>query len=237
MMNKLLFFLIRHIVWRIRPPEYTILLGGPGAGKDTMAVKLAPARKIAHVSTGNLFRKEIELGTEIGKMVEPIVTSGKGLVSDEIVRDLLLRELTHPRNWRGALINGFPRTPEQAHMLIALGKAWGVKLKMVIVLEVPLQHLIDRLSLRLTCRACSKTYHPRFSPPPASGRCVCNGELYQRDDDKPGPIKDRMDSFNTRSRPVFEIFRQLGKLKVVQSTNDMTPDAVLQKVMEAIDAE
>ncbi len=234
-MNRLLFFLIRHTIWRIFPPEYVILLGGPGAGKDTMAVDLAPARKITHVSTGNLFRREIELGTDIGKQVEPIVKSGKGLVSDEIVFTLLLRELTHPRNWRGALINGFPRTPEQAEMLIKLGRKWGVTLKKVVVLEVPLPDLVERLSLRLTCRACGKTYHQKFKPAPANGRCACGGELYQRDDDKPGPIEDRMVSFNTKSKPVFEIFRRLGKLAVVTSTNDMTPDAVRQKVMEEID--
>jgi adenylate kinase len=205
-----------------------ILLGPPGAGKGTQAVRLGQALALPHVSTGDLFREHKQKGTPLGLEAKRYMDSGK-LVPDDLVLDMLFERVSKPDCARGFLLDGFPRTLPQAE---ALERRLGGQAPRVINLRVDDAALIERLSGRITCRACGSIHHLRSSPPKAAGQCDrCGGELYQRDDDRPEVVAERLAVYREQTQPLEGFYRRRGLLTEVDGNR--APDAVFTDLMHA----
>ncbi len=226
--HSLTFAFMRHVLWAIRPPVYIDLLGGPGSGKGTLAKELVTKLsrngrvRIRHISTGDLFRREIAAGTALGKAVEPILKSG-GLVPDEITIAVLAEELSKFRNRFGAIIDGFPRTHAQALLLEDLFAGWGLKVTYCFFLDGTKEVLEIRLSGRRTCsnKECGCTYHVEFQKPIEEGICnVCKSPLYRREDDAPEVVGPRIAKFEVNNAPIVKHFERADCLHRIKITND-----------------
>ncbi len=222
-----------YLRFRRRNARIYVLGGGPGAGKDTQAGKIG----FPVISTGALCRAEIESGSALGKEIKSYVDSGK-LAPDTLVFQLLEREIGKPKYYDGFVLNGFPRRVEQAKMLDELlsSAAWRRPITCAIMLEVPEEDLVERLSLRRTCKKCGASYHLKFKPPAKPNVCntPCGGELYQRADDNPEAIKERLRLYRETAASLYDYFRAKRILKIVNSTNAQTPDQVSQLVLAAL---
>ena len=186
---------------------FTVLLGGPGAGKGTQAERLAEALNIPQVSTGDLFRENLKNETELGILAKGYMERGE-LVPDEVTVGMVRERLSRPDAERGAILDGFPRTIAQAEALQALLADLGFELAVVAYIKVPEDVLLDRLAGRWTCRACGAMYHQLFSPPQVTGVCDrCGGELYQRPDDTPETQKHRIKVYFEQTAPLIDYYR------------------------------
>ncbi len=191
---------------------FLILLGPPGAGKGTQAALLAQARDLAHIATGDMFREAMRSGSEVGQQAKAYVDRGE-LVPDEITVRMLLERLTQPDCAGGCMLDGFPRTLEQAKALDSALAGRGQAVDQVAYIRVGEEELIERLGGRWTCRQCGAVYHQRNSPPKTAGRCdQCGGELYQRSDDQPETVRRRLTVYFRDTEPLVEYYRQRGKL-------------------------
>jgi len=229
-------FVLRLIYWRRRNARYVIILGGPGAGKGTMANRLAPALGLPKLSMGDAFRREHAAGTEVGLKAWPYVSTGK-LVPDELTTPVLVTELDQPKYINGTIIDGLPRTFPQAVFLDGHLDGWGLEVERVIMLDVPEADLIERLSHRRTCsnKLCGRTYHLVMQPPAEAGKCdACGHALYQREDDNPEAIRERLAIFAVESKPIRDYYKAKGLLTNVQSTNAKGIDAVFAEVLSAV---
>jgi adenylate kinase len=189
-----------------------ILFGAPGAGKGTQAAILAEKTGWVHITTGELFREAIRQETELGKQAKPYYDGGQ-LVPDRLTIAMLLERLSQGDCARGAILDGFPRTLEQATALDEALAQEGRAIDKVIYIKVPEDDLLGRLSGRWNCRQCSSVYHERFQPPRQAGRCdQCSGELYQRDDDKPETVRRRLEVYFQQTAPLIDYYRAKGKL-------------------------
>lgn len=183
-----------------------IFLGPPGAGKGTQAEFICRDFNIKQLSTGDILRANRKQGTELGKKAQSYMDAGE-LVPDGIIIDMIKEELKKPELANGYLLDGFPRTVPQAEALDNLLADMGQKLNTVLVLEVPNEELVRRLSARRTCRTCGKTYHLIYNPPKEDGVCdLDGGELYQRDDDKEGPIMNRLKVYENQTLPLIDYY-------------------------------
>lgn len=242
--EKLSFWFARRFVWPLFPakrPRYIALLGGPGAGKGTVATQLAPALGLAHVSTGALIRHEIAQGSEFGMQVKELVEKGS-LAPDGMVLALLKRALMSPANRRGVILDGYPRSLAQAKLLDETLASWGIGLEKAIWLELTEADLIERLSLRRTCsnQACGRSYHLRFEPPKDADKCdACGSALYQRKDDNPVAISERLRTYREESAPLRTYYQGTkgGVLAFINPTNAMTKEEVLAKVKATLQKE
>lgn len=184
-----------------------IFLGPPGAGKGSLAVKVAEDYKIPHISTGDIFRANIKAQTPLGIKVKAIIDSGS-LVSDDLTFELVKDRLSQDDCKNGYILDGFPRTIPQAEMLEGL----GVELK-VVNFEIQDEIVIKRLSTRRVCKACGANFNVLTLPPKVEGVCdKCNGELYQRDDDKQEAILHRMDVYREQTEPLINFYKEKGKI-------------------------
>jgi adenylate kinase len=220
-----------------RNARFVVLLGGPGAGKGTLAAALAPRLGIPHLNMGNIIRREIKEQTDIGRVWGPKVKNGK-LIPDKVVNELLRRELLKPEYAGGAVLDGIPRTAAQARKIRALLAAIGSRVEAAVLLDVTKEDLLERLALRRTCTnsACARTYHLKFIPPKTENTCdACGSPLMQRDDEKPEAIVTRMEEFNRTFAPLRAHYQKLDELTVVRSTNEMGPDKVLSEVLFALE--
>lgn len=225
--------------WRLRKPVFVIVMGGPGAGKGTVASKAAPITGLAHISTGDLLRREVNNRTEIGKYAEALMKNGE-FVSDEITLYLLRKELTKFKNRRGAIIDGYPRSEVQAQLLEQLLYDWNIDIPLVVMIEVSEEDLVERLGGRLTCtnKECGATFHVKFNPPKEEGICdVCGSELYRREDDNPETIPNRLEAYKTKTAPLLRFYRLNDKLAVIQSTNETGSEKVLEEFLAAVEKE
>jgi adenylate kinase len=197
-----------------------ILLGPPGAGKGTQADLVSEKAGVAHVATGDLFRENIRNQTELGKQAETYV--GKGaLVPDELTVRMLLDRLDRPDTQKGALLDGFPRTVEQARALDEALQKRGQAVDKVLLIKVGEEEVVRRLAGRWTCRNCGAVYHQVFSPPKVAGKCdKCGGELYQRDDDKPETVRNRLGVYTKQTAPLIDYYEKQGKLLEVNGEQD-----------------
>jgi adenylate kinase len=196
-----------------------VILGAPGSGKGTQAVRIADKHSLKHISTGDLLREAVAAGTPLGKQVESILTSGK-LVSDEIVLELI-REALQKDAGGGWILDGYPRTTAQAEALEGVLQQIGQALGSVLVLDVDNEAIVDRLSNRRTCESCKAVYNLINKPPKVEGTCdQCGGKLMQRDDDKPDTIRKRLDVYEQQTRPIIEFYE--GKY-TVHHVNGMLP--------------
>ena len=195
-----------------------VLLGPPGAGKGTLSEILLRDEKLAHVSTGDIFRSEIGKGSDLGKLAKSYIDAGK-LVPDEVVADMVAAKLLSAECADGFLLDGFPRTINQAGLLEnALAKA-GKKLDAVILFDAPEELLIQRLTARLTCRKCGASYNKIFSKPKQEGVCdSCGGELYQRSDDSLETAQNRLSVYKEQTFPLIEYYTEKSLLSKIDSS-------------------
>jgi len=197
-----------------------ILLGAPGAGKGTQADAISQQADIAHIATGDLFRENIRNETELGKQAKAFVNRGE-LVPDELTVRMLLDRLERPDCQKGCLLDGFPRTLDQAKALDVALKDREQAVDKVLYINVGEEEVVARLGGRWTCRQCGAVYHEKYQPPKVEGRCdKCNGELYQRDDDKPETVRNRLGVFNQQTAPLIDYYTRAGKLVEVNGEQD-----------------
>lgn len=193
-----------------------ILLGPPGAGKGTQAKLLSARHGIPHISTGDIFRAAIREGTPLGVRAKEFLDRG-ALVPDEIVIGIVTERLGAEDCRRGFLLDGFPRTLPQAEALDRYLAETGRPLTAAIDLEVGEEILIRRLTGRRVCRACGAPYHVDTNPPREPGRCDrCGGELYQRDDDQPETVAERLRVYEAQTKPLIDYYERRGLLRRIE---------------------
>ncbi|SHN14297.1 adenylate kinase [Rhizobacter sp. OV335] len=179
-----------------------ILLGAPGAGKGTQAKFICDKFGIPQISTGDMLRAAVKAGTPLGVAAKQVMDAG-GLVSDDIIIGLVKERITQPDCAKGFLFDGFPRTIPQADAM----KAAGVKLDLVLEIDVPDAAIIERISGRRVHPASGRSYHLKFNPPKTAGRDDVTGdELIQRDDDKEETVKKRLEVYQKQTRPLVEYY-------------------------------
>ena len=180
---------------------FFILLGAPGAGKGTQADIIVKEMSLPHVASGDLFRHALKNGTDLGKQAESYMKAGK-LVPDEVTIKMILERIAKDDCKNGCVFDGFPRTLEQAKALDAALEKQGKSIERAIYIEVPESVLLDRLTGRWVCRTCQTPFHQKNQPPKKVGVCdKCEGELYQRADDKEETIKERLKVFFAQPMP------------------------------------
>ena len=198
-----------------------ILMGPPGSGKGTQAEFISGQLGIAHISTGNMFRKAISGRTELGSKAKEYLDSGR-LVPDEITVGIVRERLQEPDCKKGFLLDGFPRTVAQAQALDAMVAKMGLALDAVINIQVPREEILKRLTGRRMCKECGGTYHVSFSPPLQADRCdKCGGDLYQRDDDTESTINKRLDVYKEQTEPLIAYYEQQRLLKDINGNQDI----------------
>lgn len=179
-----------------------ILLGAPGAGKGTQAAFICKQYGIPQISTGDMLRAAVKAGTPLGLQAQAVMAAG-GLVSDELIINLVKERLTQPDCINGFLFDGFPRTIPQAEAM----RAAGVTLDYVLEIDVPFDAIIERMSGRRSHPASGRTYHIKFNPPKVEGLDDVTGEpLVQREDDKEETVKKRLDVYSAQTRPLVDYY-------------------------------
>jgi adenylate kinase len=179
-----------------------ILLGAPGAGKGTQATQICQKYGIPQISTGDMLRAAVKAGTPLGVLAKKVMDSG-ALVSDEIIIGLVKERITQPDCKNGFLFDGFPRTIPQADAM----KAAGVRLDVVLEIDVPDSAIVERMSGRRSHAASGRTYHVKFNPPKVEGKDDVTGEpLIQRDDDREETVLNRLTVYQSQTRPLVEYY-------------------------------
>ena len=194
---------------------YILLMGPPGAGKGTQAEKLIDEFKIPHISTGDMFRAAVSAGTELGKEAKKYMDAG-GLVPDVVTIGIVREGLSKPECANGFILDGFPRTEEQAVALDGILKDLVIKLTGVVNISVPDSELVARVVGRRICKACGATYHVSFNPSKVEDVCdKCGGNLYQRNDDKEDTVVNRLHAYHEQTEPLIEYYKKQGLYKEI----------------------
>lgn len=210
-----------------------IFLGPPGAGKGTQAEKICKDYGIVQLSTGDILRANRKMGTELGKKAQQYMDAGE-LVPDSIIIDMIKQELAKPELKNGYILDGFPRTVPQAEALDKLLADMNQKLDTVLVLLVPNEELIKRLTARRTCRVCGKTYHLIYNPPKQDNICdLDGGELYQRDDDKEEPIRNRLVVYDNQTKPLIEYYSNKNIAEIIDGVGSI--DEIYNRIKQVLD--
>ena len=192
-----------------------IMLGAPGAGKGTQAKMIAEKYAIPHISTGDMFRAAVSAGTELGKEAKKYMDAG-GLVPDVVTIGIVREGLSKPECANGFILDGFPRTEEQAVALDGILKDLGIKLTGVVNISVPDSELVARVVGRRICKACGATYHVSFNPSKVENVCdKCGGNLYQRNDDKEETVVNRLHAYHEQTEPLIEYYKKQGLYKEI----------------------
>jgi adenylate kinase len=211
---------------------YIVLLGAPGAGKGTQAVMLADKKNMVQVASGDLFRKALQGQTELGKKAKVFMDKGQ-LVPNEITIQMVLERLAAPDVKAGAILDGFPRNIEQAQALDKALKEKSRAIDKAVNIKVTEAEVLKRLSGRWVCRNCQTPYHETDNQPKVKGVCDrCSGQLYQRDDDKPETIKNRLQVYLKETAPLIEYYKKAGKL--VEVVSEGGPENVNKKIIAAL---
>jgi len=207
-----------------------VMLGPPGAGKGTYASRLTVRLGIPHISTGDMVREEIKKQTDLGKKIKEYSDKG-ALVPDEIIIKLLAERLGKADCAEGFILDGFPRTISQAEALEKIAK-----IDLVVNLNVPDEIIITRLSNRLICSKCGAIYNLLTLKPKKEGICdKCGGKLYQREDDKPEVVRERLNVYRRQTEPLIEYYSEKGLLRNISCNNIMTPPEVMvERIIEII---
>ena len=214
---------------------YIVLLGPPGAGKGTQAEVISEKMHLAHISSGDIFRENLKAQTELGKLAQGYMNRGE-LVPDGLTIAMIKERLSRPDCDNGALLDGFPRTPAQAEALNQMLSDFGGKVDAVPYIYVPDDILIQRLSGRWTCRAQGHIYNEVSNPPKTDGVCDIDGsELYQREDDRPATVANRIKVYGEQTSPLIDYYRQRGLLLEVDGTQPI--DVVSRELLAAIQKE
>ncbi|MGX7198290.1 adenylate kinase [Enterococcus nangangensis] len=212
-----------------------ILMGLPGAGKGTQAEKIIDKYGFPHISTGDMFRAAMAKGTAMGLKAKSFIDQG-ALVPDEITNGIVKERLAEKDTEVGFLLDGFPRTIEQAEALDGILAELGKKIDAVIDINVKEDVLVDRLAGRFICKTCGATYHKLFNPPKVEGTCDrCGGhEFFQREDDKPETVKNRLAINVKNSQPILAYYKAKDLLHEVDGDRDIQDVFVdVEKIIEA----
>jgi adenylate kinase len=187
--------------------ENLLFFGPPGVGKGTQAQRLSAVFRIPHISTGDMLRAAIASHTPLGERAKGFIDKGQ-LVPDELLLDVIEARLAEPDTTRGFLLDGFPRTVPQAEALGGMLERAGKALTAVLVLDAPVEELVDRIAKRRTCTSCGATYHLVAKPPKVAGTCDrCGGTLVQRSDDSEEIIRRRLVEYLDKTKPVLDYFK------------------------------
>ncbi len=198
-----------------------IMLGAPGAGKGTQAIKIAEKYSIPHISTGDIFRANIKNNTELGQKAKTYMDQGM-LVPDELVVDLVVDRVKEKDCENGYVLDGFPRTIPQAEALDTALESMKQTVDFAINVEVPDENIVNRMSGRRACVACGATYHVVYAPTKEEGVCdQCQGGLILRDDDKPETVQKRLNVYHEQTQPLIDYYTSKGILKEVDGTVDI----------------
>ena len=198
-----------------------VFIGPPGAGKGTQAQRLVETYGLAHLSTGDMLRAAHDAETDIGRQAEQYMSAGK-LVPDELIVAVIAQRLKQPDCRDGYLLDGFPRTPQQAEALVGILSEFGGHVAVVPYINVSEAVLVERLTGRWTCRASGHVFHAKFNPPKTVGRCDYDGsELYQREDDKAETVGNRIRVYFERTRPLIDYYRRKGLLVEVDGAQSI----------------
>ena len=209
-----------------------VLLGAPGSGKGTQAKKLMADRNIPQISTGDILREAVAAGTRFGRKAGPIIEAGN-LVPDDIVLGIISERLAQPDAQDGFILDGFPRTTQQALDLEELLDQLGTPLDAAVLLDVDFDILMKRLTGRRTCSLTGRLMNVYFSPQEELDACTdAGGELIQREDDNEETITNRLEVYRENTEPLVEFYRRRRKLKVVNA--DGAVDEVYERLTKAL---
>ena len=202
-----------------------LLFGPPGAGKGTQAERLIDQLGIPQLSTGDMMRAERKSGSELGKQFDEYMSAGK-LVPDELVIAMMRKRLSQPDAAKGAIFDGFPRTQPQAEALDALLSDMGRKIHKVVVIDVPLEDIVDRVTGRRVDPESGQTYHVRYNPPPSGAKVI------QRSDDTEEVVAKRFEGYKQQTEPVLPYYQKQGVVAKVDGVGSL--DEVMARIKEAI---
>lgn len=209
-----------------------VLFGPPGAGKGTQAERLKETFSLQHLSSGDMLRAERASGTELGQTVTGYMDAGE-LVPDEIIIAVVINAVLKPTTGKGYLLDGFPRTLEQARSLDEALAKNGSKVDLVLSLKVPDEPIIERITGRWSCPKCGTVYHVQYKKPKQDGVCDHDGEaLTQRKDDTAEVVKQRLSAYHQQTAPLEAYYREKGVLQEVDGTQDI--DTVAQNSAEVV---
>jgi len=207
-----------------------IFLGPPGSGKGTQAKKLAEELKLPHIALGDILREEVRVESEIGKRAKEFMNAGK-LVPDELTIELTRLRITKADCGAGFILDGFPRSWQQAEALEQMLKEKKWEVGRVIYFRIPEEEVVERLADRRSCKDCGAVYHLKFNPPRGAGKCdLCGGELYQRADDNEETIRHRFEVYEQRTRPLIEQYIKAKKLLELDASKPI--DAVYKDLLK-----
>lgn len=193
-------------------------MGPPGAGKGTQAKSISLRYRIPHISTGDIFRKNISSSTTLGMEAKRYIQNGD-LVPDEITIALVLDRLNDEDCKYGFLLDGFPRTVPQANALDDYLAANAEKLDAVLLISIPKEFILDRMTGRRSCTSCGASYHVRYNPPSTMGKCdICGSDIIQRQDDTEETLRERLEVYEIQTRPLIEYYEPKGILIEVDGT-------------------
>jgi len=209
-----------------------ILVGPPGAGKGTQAVHLAAHYRIAHISTGDIFRANLKNGTQLGKQAQSYMDRGE-LVPDSVTNEMVKDRLGNNDVAGGFLLDGFPRNTNQAQVLDNILTERNMPLDAVLELAIDNTEIIKRLSGRRTCQNCAKTFHIIFEKPKVDGLCDnCNGQLYQREDDQEEVIARRLQVYDQQTAPILSYYKKMGLLLSISALGEVSQ--ITQRAISAL---
>ena len=209
-----------------------LFMGPPGAGKGTQAANIVNKYSLPHISTGDMFRAAIANQTELGMTAKRYMDEGN-LVPDEVTIGIVSQRLAEDDCQDGFLLDGFPRTVEQAKALDKIMTSLSKNIEHVVNIEVDFEVLKERLTGRRICKDCGATYHVIFNPPTQTNVCdKCNGELYQRKDDNAETVESRLSVYDSQTKPLLEYYKTTGNLVNVNGLNDI--DVVFAEIEKAL---
>ena len=210
-----------------------LLFGPPGAGKGTQAKILLDVLGVPQISTGDMMRAERKSGSELGRRFDGYMSKGE-LVPDELVLELLEQRLRAADAREGAIFDGYPRTEAQARALDGMLDKLGRKIDCVVSIEVPLDHIVERVTGRRVCLDCGQTYHVRYTPPPDSGHCdSCNGtNIVQRKDDTEEVVRKRYEEYKAKTEPVLAHYQDKGLVASVNGVGSL--EEVTARIKSAV---
>ena len=212
--------------------RFLVLLGPPGAGKGTQAKVVSRELGLVHISSGDIFRDNLRNQTELGNTAKQYIDRGE-LVPDDVTNAMIKERLLQSDCSVGALLDGYPRTTDQAKALENILQELGAEVEKVLYIQVPEDVLVERLSGRWTCKAHGHVFHEKYNPPKVKGICDFDGsELYQRDDDKAETVKKRIDVYLEQTAPLINYYRQEGKL--VEINGNQSIDKVTEEILEKL---